>query len=156
MRQTINPQMQLGEVDISAITFNLRSRDDTPRLLLALQYIWTNIELRNQVFHVLQGMIAADQGNGRPGMDPWRMLVFGALRLVINCDYDRLLELANEHGTHRKIPGHGSYCEHQYKLQTLQDNISLFTPEILDQNNQVVVNAGRELVKKRREATRPR
>lgn len=25
MRQTINPQMQLGEVDISAITFNLRS-----------------------------------------------------------------------------------------------------------------------------------
>ncbi|WP_422475146.1 hypothetical protein [Endozoicomonas sp. ALB032] len=46
--------------------------------------------------------------------------------------------------------------EHQYKLQTLQDNISLFTPEILDQNNQVVVNAGRELVKKRREATRPR
>ncbi|WP_422137146.1 MULTISPECIES: hypothetical protein [unclassified Endozoicomonas] len=42
MRQTINPQMQLGEVDISAITFNLRSRDDIPRLLLALQYIWTN------------------------------------------------------------------------------------------------------------------
>lgn len=26
MRQSINPQMQLGEVDISAITFNLKSR----------------------------------------------------------------------------------------------------------------------------------
>ena len=29
MRQSINPQMQLGEVDISAITFNLKSKDDS-------------------------------------------------------------------------------------------------------------------------------
>ena len=46
--------MQLGEVDISTITSNLKSRDDIPRLLLALQYIWTNIELRNQVIKVLE------------------------------------------------------------------------------------------------------
>ena len=152
MRQTINPQMQLGEVDISAITFNLRSRDDIPRLLLALQHIWTNIELRNQVFQLLENMISADHSNGRPGMDLWRILVFGALRLVINCDYDRLLELANEHGTLRKMLGHGPYCEHQYKLQTLQDNIALFTPEILDQINQVVVNADHQLVTKKKKS----
>lgn len=152
MRQTINPQMQLGEVDISAITFNLRSRDDIPRLLLALQYIWTNLELREQVFQALEAMISTDRNNGRPGMDLWKVLVFGTLRLVINCDYDRLLELANEHGSLRKMLGHGPYCEHQYKLQTLQDNIALFTPEILDQINQIVVNAGHLLVKKKEES----
>ena len=67
MRQTINPQMQLGEVDISAITFDAKSRDDIPRLLKALQHIWTNLELRNQVFQVLDTMTSTDKNNGRPG-----------------------------------------------------------------------------------------
>lgn len=150
MRQTINSQMQLGEVDISTVTFNPKSRDDIPRLLRALQYIWTDLELRNQVFKVLETMVpAANRNNGRPGMDLWKILVFGTLRLVINCDYDRLLELANEHGTLRKMLGHGPYCTDIYHIQTLQDNISLFTPVILDQVNQVVVTAGHQLVKKK-------
>jgi hypothetical protein len=34
-------------------------------------------------------------------------------------------------------------------LQTIKDNVSLFTPEILDQINQVVVKAGHQLVKKK-------
>lgn len=149
MRQTVNPQMQLGEVDISAITFNARSRDDIPRLLRALQYIWTNLELRNQVFQVLDTMTSADKNNGRPGMEYWKILVLGSLRLVTNCDYDRLQELSNEHGTLRQMLGHGPYCTYSYHIQTLQDNISYFTPEILDQVNQIVVAAGHILVKKK-------
>lgn len=149
MRQAIDPQMQLGEVDISAITFDAKSRDDIPRLLRALQHIWTDLELRNRVFKVLEIMIPADQNNGRPGMDLWKVLVFGTLRLVISCDYDRLQELANEHGSLRKMLGHGPYCTRSYHIQTLRDNISLFTPEILDQVNQVVVDAGHQLVKKK-------
>ncbi len=74
MRQTINPQMQLGEVDISAITFDAKSRDDILRLLRALQLIWINIELRNQVFQVLDTMTTTDQNNGRPGMEFWTRL----------------------------------------------------------------------------------
>ncbi|WP_244886736.1 ISNCY family transposase [Endozoicomonas montiporae] len=151
MRQTINPQMQLGEVDISAITFNPKSRDDIPRLLRGLQHIWITPELRHRVFQVLENMIPASRHNGRPGMDLWNILVFGTLRLVTNCDYDRLQELANEHGTLRKMLGHGPYCTHSYHIQTLQDNISLFTPEILDQINQVTVDAGHQLVKKKDE-----
>ncbi|MCW7551662.1 ISNCY family transposase [Endozoicomonas gorgoniicola] len=151
MRQTINPQMQLGEVDISAITFNPKSRDDIPRLLRGLQHIWVTPDLREQVFQVLESMIPASSNNGRPGMDLWNILVFGTLRLVTNCDYDRLQELANEHGTLRKMLGHGPYCTHSYHIQTLQDNISLFTPEILDQVNQIVVAAGHQLVKKKDE-----
>ena len=149
MREEINPQMQLGEVDISAVTFNPKSRDDIPRLLRALQHIWTDLELRTQVLKVLETAISANHNNGRPGMDLWRILVFGTLRLVINCDYDRLQELANEHGTLRQMLGHGPYCEHLYHIQTLQDNIALFTPQILDQVNQVVVAAGHQLVKKK-------
>ena len=110
MRQTINPQMQLGEVDISAITFDAKSRDDIPRLLRALQHIWTSLELRSKVFQVLNTMTTTDKNNGRPGMEFWKILVLGTLRLVTHCDYDRLKELANEHGTLRNMLGHGPYC----------------------------------------------
>ena len=150
MRQTINPQMQLGEVDISAITFDAKSRDDIPRLLRALQHIWTSLELRSKVFQVLNTMTTTDKNNGRPGMEFWKILVLGTLRLVTHCDYDRLKELANEHGTLRNMLGHGPYCTYSYHIQTLQDNISHFTPEILDLVNQVVVGAGHELVKKKK------
>lgn len=61
--------MQLSEVDISAITFHTKSRDDIPRQLKALQYIWTNLDLRNQVFQVLDTMTSTDKNNGRPSME---------------------------------------------------------------------------------------
>lgn len=154
MRQTINPQMQLGEVDISSIVFNAKSRDDIPRLLKALQHIYINSELRSKVFEALESMVTADKSNGRPGMDLWSILVLGVLRLVTNSDYDRLQELANEHGTLRKMLGHGEYCSHSYHIQTLQDNVALFTPEVLDQVNQVVVSAGHALVKKKKSGYR--
>ena len=53
MRQVINPQMQFGEQDISAIEFNPKSRDDIPQILRGLQYIYTTPELRERVFAIL-------------------------------------------------------------------------------------------------------
>ncbi len=156
MRQSLDPQKQLGEVDISAIRFNERSRDDIPRILRGLQHIYTTPELRREVFVILQQAIPekVNSNNGRPGMDLGRVLVLGTLRLSINCDYDRLLELANEHGTLRQMLGHGPYDEHRYRLQTVCDNVALLTPEILDQINQVVVKAGHQLVKKKTKRSR--
>ena len=156
MRQSFDPQKQLGEVDISAIRFNERSRDDIPRILRGLQHIYTTPELRQEVFVILQQAIPenVNSNNGRPGMNLWRVLVLGTLRLSINCDYDRILELANEHGTLRQMLGHGPYDEHCYRLQTVCDNVALFTPEILDQINQVVVKAGHQLVKKKTKRSR--
>ncbi|MCP3878696.1 MAG: ISNCY family transposase, partial [Sulfitobacter sp.] len=45
--------------------------------------------------------------------------------------------------------GHGDWAdETQYSVQALKENLRLFTPEILDRINQVVVRAGHRLVKK--------
>ena len=58
--------------------------------------------------------------------------------------------MSNNHKTIRQILGHGFLDDqHCYYLQTLKDNVSLLTPEILDQINQVVVKAGHELIKKK-------
>src|SRR4030067_2543248 len=45
--------------------------------------------------------------------------------------------------------GHGAQDKEPYHYQTLKDNVSCFTPELLDKINQRVVNAGHVLVKKK-------
>ena len=159
MRKVINPQMQLGEVAIAAIRLDPKSRDDIPQILRGLQHIYTTLELREAVFAILaevlperqveEKIVKADPNNGRPGMSQWQILVLGVLRLGLNADYDRIRELANEHSTLRQMLGHSNWTGvKQYNLQTLKDNLRLFTPEILDRINQVVVRAGHLALKK--------
>jgi len=152
MRSVKNPQLELGGTSIANIKIDLKSRDDIPPLLLGLQHIYTNVELRNKIFEILEEKINpdTDNNNGRPGMELWKILVFGVLRLNLNWDYDRLVEMANNHKTIRKMIGHGSFTDdYQYKLQTVKDNVTLLTPEILDEINIIVVEAGHEIVKKK-------
>jgi len=152
MRIIENPQMKFGEVPIKNIKIDLKSRDDIPPLLLGLQHIYTNLELRGKVFSILEDIVppATDSKNGRPGMELWKILVFGVLRLNLNWDYDRLQHMANSHRTIRQMVGHSSFDdEYEYKLQTLRDNVKLLTPEILDRINVVVVQAGHSISKKK-------
>jgi hypothetical protein len=151
MRVVQNIQMQIGEVDISKIKFNLKSRDDIPKILRGLQHLYVIPALRTELFALLEENIApkVDKGNGRPGMTLWRIFVCGTVRLDLNTDYDRLHELVNEHKTLREMLGHAQFDDYNYHYQTLKDNVSLFTPELLDKINQLVVNAGHVLLKKK-------
>ncbi len=151
MRVVKNQQKELGEVDISKIEIDIKSRDDIPRILLGLQYLYTNEDIREQLFKTLETIIPPkiDKNNGRPGMQLWQIFVLGMLRLNLNIDYDRLQSLANEYRSLREMLGHGSWDKTYYHCQTIKDNVKLFTPEILDEINKIVVNAGLALVKKK-------
>jgi transposase, IS5 family len=154
MRKTIDPQMQLGEVDISKIEFDPRSRDDIPKLLKGLQYIYCTPELRGKVFKILEEIVptGTNANNGRPGMDLWKIFVLGTIRLNCDWDYDRLKEMADHHMGLREMLGHNLFNrKDKYALQTLRDNVSLLTVEVLDKINVVVVEAGHSLVKKKPE-----
>ena len=132
--------------------FDPKSRDDIPRILRGLQHLYMDLALREKVFQLLEEKIApkVNKRNGRPGMTLWRILVCGVVRLDLNEDYDRLHELVNHHDTIRQILGHGDCDETPYQFQTLKDNVGLLTPELLDEINQIVVNAGHVLIKKRK------
>jgi transposase, IS5 family len=157
MRNVINPQMLLGGTDIGEIDFSEKSRDDIPLILRGLQHIYTEPKLRLRVFAILEEVIPnrangegkADAGTGRPGMEQWRILVLGVLRLGLNADFDRIHQLANQHSTLRQMLGHCDWTDKtEYKVQTLKDNLRLFTPELLDRINQAVVGAGHALLHK--------
>lgn len=151
MRKIKEFQMKLGEIDISQIEFDMRSRDEIPKLLMGLQYIWCTPELRQKVFTILEKLVpeGRNPNTGRPGMELWKILALGTLRLNCNWDYDKVMEMANEHKTLRQMMGHAIFDnDYKYKLQTIIDNVALLTPEVLDEINQLVVNAGHNLVKK--------
>ena len=154
MRKVIDIQMQLGETAIASIKFDPRSRDEIPQLLRGLQAIYCDKTVRALVFDALTELIPPhiDTRNGRAGMDLWKILVLGSVRLLCNWDYDRLHEIANNHKTLRQMLGHGIMdADYQYQLQTLKDNISLFTPEILDKINQIVVQYGHQIAGKKKD-----
>lgn len=54
MRVVQNPQVQFGEVDISKMTFNLKSRDDIPKILKGLQHLYMDLALRTKLFALLE------------------------------------------------------------------------------------------------------
>jgi len=149
MRQVIEPQRKLGQIDISKIEFDLRCRDEIPKVLMGLQQIYCTPEIREKVFEALLKLIPSniDTNKGRPGMELWKILVLGCIKLTCNWDYDKLHDIANNHGKIGEMLGHGEMDkdndnEERYSLQTLKDNISLFTPEILDHISQIVVEYG--------------
>lgn len=146
MRQILNDQYTLGEEDISKVQIDLKSRDDIPKFLLGLQSIYADNETRKKLFRTLEKLQQnVDKKNGRPGMHLWRIFVLAMLRLNLNCDYDRVQELANQHVTLRKILGIGEFENFYFELKTIKNNIRLFTPEILDEINIIIVNFGHEV-----------
>jgi hypothetical protein len=145
-------QLTLGEYSIEHIQFDPKSRDDVPQILQGLQYLYVNEDLRKLLFSNLEKMIPKNisDDKGRAGMDLWKIFVMGTLRVNLNWDYDRLLEMVNQHRLIRQMIGHGSFDDdYQYKLQTIKDNVRLLTPEILDKINEIVIAAGHDLVKKK-------
>ena len=110
MRDIIKP-FEPSAIPIYDIKFDLQSRDDIPQVLRGLQYIYTNLETRQAVFDILETVIPPeiDKNNGRPSMALWTILVMGVLRLNRYWDYDRLLEMVNNHQTIRQMRRHGQF-----------------------------------------------
>ena len=153
MRKVIELQMEFWKKDIADIEFDIQSRDEIPKLLMGLQYIYSTRPLRKEVFNILRQIVPKkDHEKGRPGMDLWKILVLGTLRLNCNWDYDKAHEIANNHTKVREMLGHSKTdFDSIYALQTIRDNIALLTPQILDEINQVVVKAGHKLVSKKKD-----
>jgi hypothetical protein len=149
MRYALNRQIQIGETLIDDIQFDIHSRDDIPQVLRGLQQIYKDTETRDVILEQISTVIIAktDPDTGRPGMSLWCVFVLGVLRLALNSDYDRIMELANEHRTLRQMLGHGVFDENKrYGLQTIKDNASRLTDEVLANINHEIVKQGHQLL----------
>ncbi len=148
MRKFVDLQQNLFGESISNVKLDFNSRDEIPKLLFGFQKIFDSTKLRNKVGCLLQEIIPDDVSmkTGRSGMDLWKILILGSLRLNCNWDFDKTHDIANNHIKVRAILGHTKDDGKQYGLQTINDNVQLLTPEILDQINSLVVAEGHELL----------
>ena len=149
------PFVRLGESAIEDIAIDPVCRDDIPAVLRGIQHLYCDEALRRQVFYLLDAhfLPGVDRGLGRPGMDLWRIFVLATRKQGIRCDDDRLQDLANCHETVREMLGHSGLDDHRrYEHRTLVRNVSLLTPELLNEINELVVKAGHALFAQEPEA----
>lgn len=153
MRKRFEQQLSLGVVPISEVSINLKSRHELPPLLYALQYVFKDAELSETIFGILEKKILdGKQKTGRLGMSLWEILVFGAVKLNLDIDYDFLHDYANNHEALRGILGvHRSDYRRgqQYELQTLKDNVHLLDEATIMQINEIIVKGAHGLIKKK-------
>jgi len=153
MRKRFEPQLSLGAEPIEEVKIYTKSRDEFPPLLVALQEIFKNVELNEQIFNILEERITkGKKKTGRPGMDLWHILVLSIVRLSQNTNYDKVLDLANNHKDLRKILGVYSFVDDKkFELQTVRDNLELVTEDELYRINAVISQWGLSLFNKKKD-----
>lgn len=156
MRKRFEQQMTLGTIPIGETKITTKKRSGAlPGLCAALKEIFINPEWNERVFEILEGKImAGKKRTGRPGMDLWQIFVLSQVRLCQNISYDELHDLANHHTLIRQIMGIEKgfgYERLEFGYQNIVDNISLLDDETVRELNQVIVEFGHEVFKKKEE-----
>ena len=152
MRKRFDQQGKIGVIPISEVKLTLKSRDELPPILRALQYIYVTPELNEEVFRILEKKVQkGKKRTGRYGMELWHILVLSVVRLGLDANYDRLEDFANHHKLIRQILGvETTFGEAKvFSMQSIKDNISLLDEETIRQISEVVISSGHQLVKKK-------
>lgn len=153
MRRRFEVQLALGRIPIERVNIPLKSRDELAPILAGLQWVFLTPEVNEEIFALLETRLTqGKKATGRPGMDLWQILVLGVVRLGLDCNYDRLEDLANHHTLIREMMGLPALRSPEDKLfhhKTLSQNVCHVDEELLEQINAVVIRAGRALFKKK-------
>ena len=153
MRKKFEQQYSIDIIPISEVKIENNKRDELPPILQGLQHIFVTPELNQEIFKILSAKIIKGKKTGRPGMDLWHILVLGVIRMGLDTNYDRLLDLSNNHKLIRKIMGvekdFGQGLEFAYT--TIRENVSLLDESTIDEVNAIVVKTGHKIVKKKEE-----
>jgi IS5 family transposase len=106
MRKKFEQQLKVDSIPIEKVTLPLKSRDELPPVLRALQYIYSTPSLNEEVFSILEMHVLKDKkATGRLGMSLWEILVLATVRLCLDTDYDRLHMMSNYDKLLRMILG---------------------------------------------------
>ena len=149
--------MTLGTIPIGEMKITTKKRSGAlPGLCAALKEIFITPEWNGKVFEILEAKImTGKKRTGRPGMDLWQIFVLSQVRLCQNISYDELHDLANHHTLIRQIMGveRGfGYERHEFEYQNIVDNVALLDDEVVRELNQVIVEFGHGVFKKKEEA----
>ena len=142
------PEERLDRLPIAQVHLNLNCRDEIIPILRALQHVYANIALRDELLQLVGQDVnqRTSPQRGRRGLNYWEITVLAAARLGCNLDYDKLQDLAENHRRLRQIMGLGEGPEEvDFDWRRIEDNLLKLRPETLQKINALVVQAGHAL-----------
>lgn len=156
MRKRFEAQLSLGCTPIHEVKIPTKTRSHMAALIAAIQYIYISPEWNQKVFALLSGKISkGKKAIGRPGMSLWEIFVLGQVRLCMDTSYDQLHYMSNYDSLLRGVLGvlpTGYSLGKQYEYQNIYDNVGLLDDQLLKQVNEVIVEVGHEVFKKKEKA----
>lgn len=154
MRKRFEQQMTIGRVAISDVEIPNKIRvGQLPALCLSLKEIFLSDYLSEQIFSVLEKrFFPINNHKGRPGMDLWQAFVLSQVRHCLNCSFEQLAHIANYDKLVRLIMGVENvqgFENQEFEFQTIFDNVSLIDEELLKDINDIIVEYGHQVLKKK-------
>lgn len=157
MRKRFEQQLSIGRLLIEDTEIPTSKRSGAlPGLCAALKEIYVTPEWNEKVFKVLESKILPKNNRtGRLGLGLWQIFVLSQVRLCQNISYDDLHDLANHHTMIRQIMGietiHG-YERYNIEYQRIIDNVGLLDDETVRKLNNIIVEFGHQVFKKKEAA----
>ena len=95
MRKPFEPQMTIGTIPMSKISFDIYCRHELVPILMALRHIYSDKPALDEILDLIKNDVIEDCNDklGCSGMDYWNILVLASVRLGCNLDYDALHNL---------------------------------------------------------------
>jgi transposase, IS5 family len=148
MRKAFSDQQRLDCRGVLGVELNLNCRDEIVPILRAIQHVYEQPKLRNEILDLIAGDVNRDASRelGRQGMDYWQILVLAAVRLGCNLDYDKLQDLAENHAALRHIMGIGDWRQAvDFGWRRIRDNVCLLKPATIEKISHAIVAEGHRL-----------
>ena len=145
MRKAFSGQQRLDCQGVLGVQLNRDCRDELILILRALQHVYGQPELRDQILNLIAEDVNQDARDdvGREGMDYWQILVLAAVRLGCNLDYDKLQDLAEQHRALRHIMGIGDWDDEDgFSWRRIRDNLCLLKPATIEKLSHLIVAEG--------------
>ena len=156
MRKRFEQQLVLGQKLIEETPVKLKSRDALSKLILSLKLIYSTPEYNEKIFSILEDRITKNKAKtGRRGMGLWQIFVLAQVRLCLNISYDWLHNLASFHTGIRQVMGIEFECgfmKVELEYQNIVDNVNLLDDATVRSLNDVIVEMGHGVFKKKEQA----
>lgn len=157
VRIAYQSQHRFDSSPIANVGLNFECRDEVIPILVGLQHLYTDSQLRNKVVKLVAADLNEDSRRdvGRPGMDDWQVVVLAAVRLGCNYDYDKLQDQVENHRALRGIMGIGDWQDRDgFTYRRIRDTLCQIKPETISKINAAIVSAGQAIHGDARESVR--
>jgi len=149
MRKPFSSQKRFDCHTVLDVNLNFKCRDEIIPILRAVQQIYSQPHLRDEILQLVAQDVNDDSRHdrGREGLDYWQILVLAAVRLGCNLNFDKLQDLAEQHRALRHIMGLGDWEQEgtDFNWRRIHDNICLLKPKTIEMISHLIVREGHRL-----------